>query len=94
MFTQSLFSPLDLSHYLSSLLARPRASVLPRLLVFRFKSPQYIKASGVRCDLLRLCHADDRDLILYNPGRIQVSCGQGDCLSEWEVICGSLEELS
>lgn len=39
------------------------------------------------------CHVDDQDFLSVN-GRIQVSCGHDDCLSEWEVICSSLEEFS
>lgn len=52
-----------------------------------------ISKRGGRCGLLTLCHAHDQDLLSVS-GRIQVSCGEDDCLSEWEVICSSLDELS
>lgn len=53
----------------------------------------HIYIRGGRCGLLTLCHADDQDLLSVS-GRIQVSCGEDDCLSECEVICSSLDELS
>lgn len=86
-----LCSTLDPFTIFHLFLARPPEARLSTVSIWLCFLPSPASQRKGRCGLLRLCHGDARGLISVT-GRIQVICAQDGCLSEWEEICGSLEE--